>query len=545
MKKVAIILLPAIIICMRLSAQVPDSTFGMPESFAGIPGSYLPAVTGCDFDGRDDHAFTALHLDNGKIILVGHTRSSDGADLAFVRLLPNGHYDTGAGPNGNMRIDLGYLSDSCLTGALYGNDRIVAGGAARIAGQSGYVNLIARVDTNGQLDPGFGNGGHLTINLSSDNEMITGIIPLANGKILIAGNAYYGSFPDSTLVFVGCLMPDGQVDTSFGTDGFVFQRLEQGCNASLLSKIVVDSGGRIVISGASYHPYPGVLNDDPQCTHNIRIFRYLPNGVRDTTFAGTGMTVLPSTKGRATTLLIEDDDKIVVAGLIGGGLTFPLTTYMGRLMPDGSLDSTFANNGRFVQDLFGATDPAGSFDILSFNGYYYLGFLDIPDEVIHVSFGLIRVSHSGVWDTSFGTNGMFTTWAHLPFIGRIYQISTTDSLGIFFTGFYKKGAESNMMIYKVRLNNPISSTQEEAPARLKVFPNPASTGKLYFDFSGAATEEVIAIQLSDMQGRQVLQRRVSMISGINELDVSHLPGGMYVLQLTGRHYRGIEKVVIQ
>jgi hypothetical protein len=78
------------------------------------------------------------------------------------------------GVDGQVRIDLGYPNDSCLAAARYQNDQILMGGRVWQAGTSGYVNLIARVDLNGDLDPSFGNSGFLTIDLPTvAHKMIT------------------------------------------------------------------------------------------------------------------------------------------------------------------------------------------------------------------------------------------------------------------------------------------------------------------------------------------------------------------------------------
>ncbi len=155
------------------NAQARDSLFGIPTSLGS--GGTVSGTTSCDFGGYDQ-AFLTVHLDDGRIILVGDTRLGGESDFAIARLMPDGQYDQILGPDGKVRIDLGYSNDSCLTASQYQSDWILMGGCVKQTSMAGYVNLIARIDLNGKLDSSFGNGGYLTIDLpTAPHEMITKI----------------------------------------------------------------------------------------------------------------------------------------------------------------------------------------------------------------------------------------------------------------------------------------------------------------------------------------------------------------------------------
>lgn len=541
MKQLNFFLLLTMIACSHASAQVLDITFGMPGSYPGFGITDIAGVTGCDFDQRNDRAFAALHLADGKIILAGHTHANGRAELALVRLMPNGHYDTGMGPAGQVRINLGYLSDSCLTAALDHNERVLLGGGVRIQGQSGYVNLLARVDSNGELDPTFGAGGHIALDLPYTHEVITKIVPLPDGKILIGGNGFHTSFfgiPDSSEVFVARLLPDGQVDNSFGTEGFIFLKYAQNCSYAVLSDLLLDSEGRIVLTGGSHIPNLFELNEFTGCQYRIQVLRFLPDGMPDPSFGNNGRAELPGISGLATGLYLDDDGKILVAAT---SLLDYLTSqyiYLSRLLPGGATDSTFAVNGRYTGSPFLGFGVAVPESIVSINGDYYLSCTDRYNEGFFS--GLLRFSSSGVRDVSFGWNGVLATYGWIP---SQRPNDTTQSL--FLTGYLKVAFDQNMLISKYNMGLAVSSSEEAAPRPFKVFPNPVQSGKLYLDYTGTAIEGEVTIRLSDMQGRQVFRRATTLAAGVNEVDVSGLPAGMYMLELTGRQLRGIEKVMIQ
>ena len=533
-----------ILLQVPLSGQLPDSTFGIPTSFDGPP---RPGVTGCDFGERQDRCQAALHLEDGRILLAGYTSGEDETDFALVRLLPDGHYDEIAGPQGQMRLDLGYTTDSCLAASLYQEEWVLMGGCVKPPGQEGYALLLTKVDVDGLPDPAFGNEGLVLIDLPTRDEMITHIRPLPDGKILIGGNILYEGYsfyaPDSTDIFVGRLLPNGQVDSTFGTNGFIHKRFDPYCRSSILGDLEIDGNGHILITGGSFSPYPGEYGID--CPNHIVVCSYLPDGQPDPSFGENGLLELSNTKGRASALLIEEDGKIVVTGLTGHSLSWrPSYTYLSRLLPDGQFDPSFAVDGQFIEFIIMYTDGTEAVDILRIGDNYYLGILDSP-EGFHIAFGLLSITDSGVRDTSFGNNGVYHSAAWLPFYGEIEQISTIDSQSIYLAGTYHTLTHNNMMISKVKLTDIISATNAPQETEIAVFPNPCTTGKIYFDAAGSLVGENITILLSDMQGRMAYQRRLLPVAGVNEVDISSVSNGIYRLELVGRHFRQVRKLIVQ
>lgn len=529
-------------------AQVLDSLFGLPFSFE--PPAAIYGTTSAGYDNRDSRAYAVLHLSDGKIILAGHTSGNDGTDLAFLRLLPNGHYDETFAPGGLLRLDMGYYADSCLAAVLNEEGKIVVAGCARQQNEVQYRGLVARMNVNGQIDTSFGNNGHVIIDLPADYEVITKVVALQDGRIIIAGNAYYGNsvhFADSTQVFVGRLWASGAVDSTFGNNGFVYRQFDSNCRSSLLGDIAVDTEGRIIISGASFFLYPEVFMPGLYCSHLVNVYRMMPDGQLDSSFGNAGRLTLTRAQGRAKALHTGANNEILLAGSVTNfqNLFRPVHTYFGRIQPMGSMDSSFAFQGNFIRFIIGGIFPAAPFDLLEFEQHYYVG----QEDNAHgnsTAFGLLRFSRDGEWDMSFGENGIFRTSFLMPYTGgRVSQLSTVDSSSIFISG-YHRNFRDHMFIAKINLTDVVSSTGNHAfDQRIKVFPNPVSGGRLYFDVSGLVSEGPLQIRLSDMQGRQVLQQANVPTGGVQSLDVVHLPTGMYVLEIYGSSYKNVEKVIIQ
>lgn len=563
MSRKLLILFAALFGTIYLPAQVPDSTFGEPYSFDNFNGITRVAVTAINFDNRNDRCYASFHLNDGRIILVGHTSGTDGADMAMARLHANGLFDESAGPGGRMRIDLGYTADSILCAAIDAQERIVAAGCARQQGHHAYVNIVARADIHGVLDTTFGNNGHVLIDLPSDYEMITQIISMPDGRILIAGEARYGNeiwVPDSTNIFLLRLLPNGQLDTDFGQDGIINFRFEHECRASIVTDIAIDHSGRILVAGNNFHPTPGRKEGELSgCTFEVRMLCFLPDGTPDLTFGiGGWAKVLPATwpfgiGGLVHSIYVLEDGKILLTGNADPFSFFsewPALIFFAKMLPDGTPDVTFGQNGRFMRFIFGAWDIATALDILPLGNHLYIGFED-GDPSFSAAFGLLQFSQAGIWDTiSFGMNGRFNShdigW--LPFYGRHNtHLSTSDTNSIFVAGTYGPSINLNMMIAKVKLNTHIVSSVKEAgfAGKIRVFPNPVSAGHLYLNFSEWGMEGLVQLSMYSVQGRPVLQRAEMPTGGVQKLEVSHLPAGMYILEISGRAFRTVEKVIIQ
>jgi uncharacterized delta-60 repeat protein len=83
--------------------------------------------------------------------------------------------------------------------------------------------------------------------------------------------------------------------------------------------------------------------------------RYDRNGSLDTSFGVGGVPTVSDFRG--ADLAVQDDGRIVAAGT-GLNLQFAIDFGVVRFNADGSLDSTFGNNGRVFTDLSGMVDEA-------------------------------------------------------------------------------------------------------------------------------------------------------------------------------------------
>jgi uncharacterized delta-60 repeat protein len=221
-------------IALKVARYNPDGSLDPSFGTAGL-------LT-LDLAQQDFFAQDAVLQSDGKLVIAG-TFSGGSTDFGLVRLLPNGTLDPSFDGDGVVISDFGGSEQGRSVIAL-GDGRIVLGG------QHASDLALVRYLPNGSLDGTFGTGGLATAD-SGTNETVGQLIVLPNGKLLTAGSTLtsQGSPIDFLLAR---FHPDGALDTSFGTSGFIKTDFNagssDGCNAVALA------GPDLVLTAGSTFP---------------------------------------------------------------------------------------------------------------------------------------------------------------------------------------------------------------------------------------------------------------------------------------------------
>jgi len=172
-----------------LCAIVPESLAARPASNRAGSLDRLFAVGGkatVDFGGDDSGYALALQRD-GKIVLAGWTTEGrrQGYDFGLARLKSNGGLDPSFGSRGKTTVDFGGR-DSAWAVALQPDGKIVVVGGTT-NGRRHDDFAVARLKPNGALDASFGVGGKVTVDFGSyENAAAVTVQP--DGKIVVAGS---------------------------------------------------------------------------------------------------------------------------------------------------------------------------------------------------------------------------------------------------------------------------------------------------------------------------------------------------------------------
>lgn len=130
----------------------------------------------------------ALQTD-GKIVVGGYARTSNGDQFALARYNSNGSLDATFDGDGKLLTNFTSCSSEFIDDiVLQANGRIVAAGWANVIG-AGTQFALARYNANGSLDVTFDGDGKLLTNFPTAEERAFAVALQADGKIVAAGHA--------------------------------------------------------------------------------------------------------------------------------------------------------------------------------------------------------------------------------------------------------------------------------------------------------------------------------------------------------------------
>jgi uncharacterized delta-60 repeat protein len=295
--------------------------------------------------------------------------------LAFVwpgsALADSGALDPSFGTGG--RVITTFAADAAASAvAVQVDGKIVAAGGA------GADFALARYNTDGTLDTSFSTNGKVTTAFAGGG-FANAVAIQTDGKIVAAGGA--GGFA------LARYNTDGTLDTSFGTGGVVTTSVTSGSNQA--NAVAIQADGKIVAAGFAI----------PASRPHFALARYDTDGTLDSSF-GTGGTVVTSfgTSGVANAIVLQPNEKIVLAGPNGGGFA------LARYLTDGSLDASFGNGGKVATRL-----PNGA------GGTAYAVALQPDGKIVaggsydFFKFAVARYKVHGQLDRTFGGHGFAIT----------------------------------------------------------------------------------------------------------------------------------------
>ena len=265
-------------------------------------------VTAAIGSGSDTGAAAlVLQPTDGKILVAGHALVGTQVNIVLLRYDTNGSLDPGFGNAGMVTTALS--SDAmALAIGLQSDGKIVAAGTRGGFASPPMDAVLVRYNTNGMPDTSFGTAGTgvVTTDIGSSNNFANAVAVQLDDKIVVAGHAFVDFAADTSDIAVIRYNANGTLDSSFGAGGIVVTNLGGFDNAFSVALQPLD--GKIIVSG----------NTGSAGIPRVAVLRYDPNGVLDPGF-GTGGIVTtsaigPSTIASGNAVVLQPDGSIVVAG---------------------------------------------------------------------------------------------------------------------------------------------------------------------------------------------------------------------------------------
>jgi uncharacterized delta-60 repeat protein len=356
---------------------------------------------------------------DGKIIVAGTARvsSTSSAGFALIRYNADGSLDLFFGDpdplNPGLRLGSTIFSGTVALTTLNAMALQPDGKIVLVGTGSNIDGAVARYNSNGTLDAGFGNGGVSILNFGKrvGGAPNRDLAIQSDGKIVLTGVA-------GDALAVARLLPNGSPDSSFGSNGMVTANpggTRGGASATgssiLIQRVPAITGEERIVIGGISTAASGANTD-------WTLMRFKPSGAVDTTFGAAGIvkTAFFGFGDSLHKLMLDSSNRIVAAGNTRfasgdcGGYVIDLGVV--RYTQDGGLDSSFGG-GKQTVDVYGGMDQFYGGVVQADGKILLVGYSDSADSSVP-DFALVRLNSDGTRDSSFGLlgNGVVTTDAY-------------------------------------------------------------------------------------------------------------------------------------
>jgi len=199
---------------------------------------------------RNDLVRSLLLQPAGAVLAAGYSFAGRSGRFALARLGADGALDPTFGRNGRQETRLITRDDFGEDAALLPDGRIVAGGGTvhvtPIVPSTSVT--LTQFTASGTLDPSFGTGGIASVTpFANSSNRVVRLALQTDGKIVAAGDI--SGLNDPPDVLLVRFLPDGSLDSSFGTGGVVRTLLTSQDQAFAVA--IQPSDGGILVAGGS------------------------------------------------------------------------------------------------------------------------------------------------------------------------------------------------------------------------------------------------------------------------------------------------------
>ena len=293
----------------RVFALARYRSDGSPDTSFGNGGALTTS-----FGGNFAAASAIMLQPDGKIVVAGTVDFNpdvpgSGLDFALARYNPSGTLDGSFGKGGKVVFDFFGSFDQANAAVMQPDGKIIVAGSASYDSFNRDIGFaLARFNTDGSTDFGFGTGGKQITDFFGAGAKANGVVLQPDGKFVVAGTASDSSTrPVATDIALARYNSDGSLDSGFGIGGetaipFPDSATEQG------NAVALTADGKIIVAGAAFKTFA--------TPPDFALTRFNSDGTLDTGF-GTGGRITTDVAGgtdEALALAIQSDGNVVTAG---------------------------------------------------------------------------------------------------------------------------------------------------------------------------------------------------------------------------------------
>ena len=217
-----------------------------------------------------------------------------------------------------------------------------------------------------------------------------------------------GGGPQSSTCTAGAAVSansDVTLDSSFGTGGL---HTFSDSGNPMPNDAVEGPNGTVYVAAAVDSPNSGPSNA------KIRIYRFLPSGSLDTSWATAGVLTIDLQNSTSyseypNNIVVQSDGSLMVSysGYLAG-MTPSSDVGLIKVTPAGAVDTTYGTNGSVVVDsITGSGNVNGQGLVNGPSGSLYLSVSRYSNST--TTYKIVKVTSAGAVDSSFATSGALTT----------------------------------------------------------------------------------------------------------------------------------------
>ncbi|QOV89395.1 hypothetical protein [Humisphaera borealis] len=339
-----------------------------------------------------------------------------------------GGLDPSFGNGGQLVVNVATQSDAAIDQVALDDGSSLLLGQHFPSPQSSVFSTVSRVTSAGALDPAFGVGG--VAELSQPGGMSMVVTPA--GQIVVAGATLGAGTPSADGpedLLLQRLNADGSVDTTFGTGGITTTDTAHRQDAAV--KLLQQADGKLVVVGYEQKAFLSRVQQSP----HIIVTRYDADGHLDGTFGTNGVVVTDLPRfdiERAASAALQADGKIVVVGTAAereAGFNVeasPARILVLRYNANGTLDNTFSKDGVAVSRRRGAASDVR----VEANRILVSASRTVAGGRVA---SVLAFKLNGAVSAGFGANGVATA-DYRKLLGTAARNDTADRLAIDSTG---------------------------------------------------------------------------------------------------------------
>lgn len=333
-----------------------------------------------DFSGNDDFSYSAGLSGLGSAWIVGLTSNGRSDDYALALLGEDGqlNYDYSEDGVGGVPQAGRFDFNGGLAGGPYGDIL-----TSRVTGEEDAYTL-GILATRNWLSGSPAEWGAVALPIATSAPFYSNVRTQGNSTVLASARS------DSSLT-VAHFDSTGVLYPVFGDSPVVTLTLPQGLAFDGATPLALEFGGKVVVAGYS----------EAGASADFSVVRFNADGTLDTSFGvkGTATYAVGPGDDFARAVTVEDDGKILIAGTseTAGG-NYDLSVI--RLNVDGSLDTSFGNEGKVTVDFEGGRDAAQTVGVRRGGSILVTG--SAVNAEGNTDIAAVQFTADGALDTAFG-----------------------------------------------------------------------------------------------------------------------------------------------